>query len=191
VKLYIRLLLTIPFVFVAFGYYKTYNPDEGCLGGLFDQLLIVIFISVLLLTGILAIVATSWKRQSEKSKFEPITLSISLITFLFLIYDMIFRGHSNGDKWIYAENKNLNNIPFTQNLTLRKNGNFTVGLFDPSFDCAFSGEYKRIGDTIILDKETIDKTHVKMTTIYLLQSGKLVPLFDTVNKITFTIKEIE
>ena len=186
-KLYIRLLLTIPFVVVAFGYYQFYNPDEKCLG-LIDVIIILVFYGFLLLTGILALVGTLRKKQSDKQTPEPITFSISLVTFLFLIYNFTFRGHTHGDKWIYAENKNLDEQFPSQDLSLRKNGNFT---FSPNLDCSISGEYKKIGDTIIFDKETIDRTNKQMTTTYLLKSNKLTPLFDTVNKITFTITETE
>jgi hypothetical protein len=189
-KLHVRLFLTIPFVIVVFGYYNIFNPDEVCIGGPIDQIIILIAFSLLIVTGILALVATLRKKHSDKPTPEPISLSISLITLLFLIYDLTFRGHTKGDEWIYAENKDIKQISFSQNLTLRKNGNFTVGLTDPYLDCSFSGKYKKVGDTIILDKEIISKTSGKLAAIYLLQSDKIVPLVDTTNKIVFTVSEI-
>ena len=186
-KLYLRLLLTIPFVVVTYGYYKIANPDEICNGPLSAIIILVIY-AFLLLTGILAAIAIFRKRQSDKPTPEPIAFSISLVTLLFIIYNLTFRGHTNGDKWIYAENKNLNDRLQSQDLTLRKNGNFT---FSPNSDCSFSGDYKKIGDTVIFDKKTIDKTNQEMTTVYLLKSNKLIPLFDTANKITFTVTEIK
>jgi len=52
-KLYLRLLLTIPFVVVTYGYYKIANPDEICNGPLSAIIILVIY-AFLLLTGILA-----------------------------------------------------------------------------------------------------------------------------------------
>jgi hypothetical protein len=182
-KFYKRLLSTIPFVVIAFGYYKFDNPDKKCNVPIY-AIIILFFFGSLLLTGILAGVATFQKRRFDKQTPEPITFSISLVTVLFIIYNLTFRGHTNGDKWIYAENKRLNNIFPSQDLTLRKNGNFT---YSPDSDCSISGEYKKRGDTIFLDKKTIDRVNGEITTIYLLKSNKLVPLFDTTNKITFTI----
>ncbi|MFT3705550.1 MAG: hypothetical protein QM802_24485 [Agriterribacter sp.] len=185
-KLYKRLLLTIPFVVVTFGYYKLDNPDEICLGPIYAIIMIAVY-GVLLLTGFLAAVATFRRRPTDdKPTPEPITLSISLVALLFIVYDLTLRGHRNGEKWIDAECKNLSDMAESQRLSLRKNGNFT---FSPNLDCAFSGEYKKIGDTIIFDKEMIEKIIPEMTTVYLLRSDKLIPLFDTINKITFTITQ--
>ena len=160
-KLYLRLLLTIPFVVVIFWYYKIENPDVVCNGPI-SAIIMLIFWVFLLLTGILAAIATLRKRQLDKPSPEPISLLISLVTLLFLIYSITLRGHRNGDKWIYAECKNLNDWQESKDLTLRKNGNFT---FSPNSDCAFSGEFKKIGDTIILSKKTIDMTTNEMTTV--------------------------
>ena|GEM_PF-6712750 len=186
-KLYLRLLLTIPFVVVTFGYYKIANPDAVCNGPI-SAIIMLILWGLLLLTGVLAAFAMLRKSKVEKQTPEPITLLISVVTLLFVIYNMMFRGHRNGDKWIYAENINSNDWQESKHLTLRKNGNFT---FSPNSDCAFSGEFKKIGDTIILDKKTIDMTANEMATVYLLKSNKLLPLFDTANKITFNITEIK
>lgn len=182
--------MTIPFVVVAFCYYKIDNPDEKCFG-LVNIVIRLIFYVFLFVTGVIAIIATTRGRKFERLKFEPITLSVSLITFLVIIYHLTFRGHIYGDKWIYAETKSLSNISSYQYLTLRKNGNFTVGLFAADFGCSFSGEFRKIGDTIVFDKRIIDKTNEKITTTYWLQPDKLVPLFDTTGKITFVIKSEE
>jgi hypothetical protein len=47
------------------------------------------------------------------------------------------------------------------------------------------------GDPIILGQQDHDMTANEIATVYLLKSNKLVPLFDTANKITFNIKEIK
>lgn len=149
-----------------------------------SAIIFLVIYGILLLTGILAFTTAFRKRPADKSTPEPISLSVSLIALLFIIYNMTLRGHRTGDEWIHAENKNLNDIQESQDLTLRKNGTFT---FCPNRDCAFSGEYNKLGDTIIFDNETIDKVAPEMTTVYLLKSDKLIPLFDTVNKVTFKI----
>ncbi|MGN6437612.1 MAG: hypothetical protein ACTHMM_13815 [Agriterribacter sp.] len=186
-KSYLRLLQTIPFVVVTYGYYKIANPDEICNSPLSAIIILAIY-CFLLLTGILATMATFGKRQSDRRTPEPFSLSILLITLLFISYNLTLRGHRNGEKWIYAENKNASDMLEPKGLTLRRNGNFT---FYPNNDCAFSGEYKKMGDTIVFNKEMIDKAIPEMTTIYLMKSSKLVPLFDTANKITFTISNTE
>jgi len=185
VTLYKRLLLTLPFVIVTAGYYKIDNPDEMCNSPLSAIIFLAIY-CILFLTGILAFTATFRKRPRDKPTPEPISLSISSIAMLLIIYNLTLRGHRKGDEWIHAKNKNLTDVQESQDLTLRKNGNFT---FCPNFDCAFSSKYERVGDTIIFDKEMIDKVAPEMTTAYLLKADKLIPLFDTVNKITFKIQD--
>jgi hypothetical protein len=184
-KLYKRLLSTAPFVVVVFCYYKFDNPDEKCNVPIY-AIIVPGFFILLVLTGILAGVATFRTGKSDKQTTEPISFSISLISVLFVIYNLTCRGHTNGDKWIYAENKKSKSIFPAQDLTLRKNGNFT---YSPDSDCSISGQYRKRGDTIFFDKKTIDRVTGDITSIYLLQSNKLVPLYDTINKITFTIMD--
>lgn len=183
-KLHKRLLLTLPFIVVTFGFYKLSNPDAVCKGPI-SAIVMLISLGLLLLTGILAAIATLRKGQFDKPRPDPITLSISMITLLFIIYSMTIRGHRKGDIWIEAENKNLNNWQESKWLTLRKNGNFT---FSPNADCAFSGGFRKTGDTIILDKNTIGINEI--SSVYLLKSNELVPLSDTTSKIIFTVTEI-
>jgi hypothetical protein len=188
-KLYKRLLMTTPFVAFAFAYYKFWNPDYSC-QGMADIAINFIFYPLLIITVILALVGAVRKRQSANLKAEPITLSIILLTILFLIYNSTLRGHTNGDKWICAESKN-SSLLSTQDLTLRKNGNFTVDLNHADFGCSISGRYKKSGDTIVLEEAAINRTDEKMTTTYLVRSNQLIPLLDTANKTTFDIKEIK
>lgn len=186
-KGYVRVLLTIPFVVVTYGYYKVVNPDEYCNGPLSAMIILAIY-SFLLLTGVLAGVATFRKRQYDKQTPEPISLFILVIALLFILYNLTLRGHRNGEVWIHAENKNLQAGLEPQGLTLRKNGNFT---FNPNSDCAFSGEYKKIGDTIIINKESTSKGIPEIAPTYIVKSSKLIPLVDTTDKITFTILNSE
>lgn len=188
-KFYSRLLLTIPFIIVTFGYCKLNNPDEKC-QGLANLMLDGFFIILFLISLILALRGIFHKRKLNKTKFEPIfTLSITTVTFIILIFYQFLGGHTRGVKWISAENKDTTQLISKQNLTLRKNGNFTVDLVEADFGCSISGKYKKVGDTILLDEATIDRTNSKITSKYLIQKNELVPLIDTINKITFKIAQ--
>ena len=173
---------------MTFGYCKFNNPDEKCQGLanlMFDGFFIILF----LISLILALRGIFRKRKLNKTKFEPITLSITTVTFIILIFYPLLVGHTRGDKWISAENKDTTQLISRQNLTLRKNGNFTVDLIEADFSCSISGKYKKAGDTILLDEATIHRTNSKITSKYLLQKNDLVPLIDTINKITFKIAQ--
>ena len=145
----------------------------------------------LLVTIILSLVGTFRKTQLLKTKFEPITFSITILTLFILVIFAFLPGHTNGEKWIYAENENSTHLVSKQNFTLRKNGNFTVDLIEADFGCSISGSYLKKGDTILLDQATIDRTHPdsKMSSTYLMKSNELIPLFDTINKTTFNITQ--
>ena len=177
----------MPFVFIAYGYYKTFNPDEKCIGGVIDVLILLVFYGLLFLFGMLALVGIFWKRQGEKLFFEPISFTLALATVFLLGYHLTFRGHTIGDEWIVAQNRDTPGSLSTQTIALRRNGNFTVTLYNADLDCSFSGKYKHSGDTIFLDNKTIGKTDESLTTVYLIRPGKLIPLFDTANKRTFHI----
>ena len=109
------------------------------------------------------------------------------MTIIILVIFSFLPGHTNGEKWIYAVNKDSLHSLSKQDLTLRKNGNFTVNLNEVDFACSISGSYVKNRATIILDQTAIDRTNSKMTSMYLLTSNELVPLLDTINKITFSI----
>jgi hypothetical protein len=189
-KLYSRLLLVVPLIVLTFGYCKLHNPDERC-EGLANIMIDLFFYISLLVTIILSLVGTFRKTQLLKTKFEPITFLIIILTLLILVIFAFLPGHTKGEKWIYAENKNSTHTVSKQNLTLRKNGNFTVDLIEADFNCSISGSYLKKGDTILLDQVTIDRTYPdsKMTSTYLMKSNELIPLFDTINKTTFNIAQ--
>jgi len=108
---------------------------------------------------------------------------------LFLLYSWTFRGHTNGDKWILAESKKDDDGLESHILILRKNGNFTVNSNYIDFGSSTSGSYKKNGDTIILDRSAVDRAAEEITTVYLIKSGELIPLFDTTNKWTFKVTQ--
>ena len=171
---------------MTLGYCKFNDPDEKC-KGLANSMFNGFFILLLLTSLILALRGVFRKRKLKKTKFEPITFSITSVTFIILIFYPLLAGHTRGVKWISAENKDKSQLTSKQNLTLRKNGNFTVDLVEADFSCSISGKYKKAGDTVLLDEATIDRTNSKITSKYLIQKNEIVPLIDTINKITFKI----
>ena len=48
------------------------------------------------------------------------------MTFIALIFYPLLTGHTEGEKWIEAVNKDSTHLISKQHLTLRKNGNFTI-----------------------------------------------------------------
>jgi hypothetical protein len=102
-----------------------------------------------------------------------------MLTLLVLFIGVMYGDSLKGSKWLYAENKNSEHFISTQNLTLRNNGTFKVYLIEADFSCYFSGLYQNHNDTIILDKEVIDKTNLALTTKYYLHDSLLIPLIDT------------
>ena len=63
-------------------------------------------------------------------------------------------------------------------------------LVDADFICSISGKYKKVGDTILLAEAAVDGTNSKIASTYLIQKTELVPLIDTINKITFKIEHM-
>jgi hypothetical protein len=177
VKLSARLLLILPFIVVTILYLRLNLASNGC-WGLIEVIYSFILWVLLAATFTLAIVATLRKRQSQKLKAEPATLTVIIITLLVLIAGMFFSEIFKGAKWIDAKSENYNAKPSSVDLTLRKNGSFTVYLKEADFSCYYSGKYKKSGDTIILDKEVIDKTDFKLATHYLLNEKYLTPIVD-------------
>lgn len=184
--LFSRLLLILPFTIVTISYCKLYDPNENYQGiahSIFNGFFILLFLLSILLTlrGIIH------KRRLDKTKFEPVTLSLTILTIIFLFSHHFIGNHTTGEIWITAENKNVKQILSKQYLILRKNGNFTVKSVEADFGCSISGKYKRLGDTISLDQTTVDKTNSKITSKYLIQKTDIIPLVDPINKITFNI----
>jgi hypothetical protein len=178
----------IPLITLTFGYCKSHDPDEQC-SGLADMMINILFYISFLVTIILSLVGTFRKTQLLKTKFEPITFSVTTLTLLILVIFSLLPGHTKGEKWIFAESKNSIHSVSKQNLTLRKNGNFTIDLIEADFGCSISGHYTKKSDTIILDQAAIDKSDSQMTSMYLMKSNELIPLLVTTNKITFSIRQ--
>jgi len=103
VKLIVRLLLTLPFVFVTFLYLREQLSDNGC-RGLIELVYAVAIWIFLALTFIVSISATLRKRQSQKLKAEPYSL---IITLLALIIAGLWGDNLKGAKWIEAKAKTI------------------------------------------------------------------------------------
>ena len=136
-----------------------------------------IFIILFTISIWLAFRATFRKRELNKGKPEPTTLTITLVTLAILTIGKVFGQDLKGSNWIYAR-ANANKLE-TQALTLRKNGTFKVDLGHVDFSCYFSGHYQRHGDTILFDEDVIAQTNSLLTTKYLLQDTLLKPIIDT------------
>ena len=150
--------------------------DSGC-SGLMDLFFEGVFIILFAISIWLAYRATFRKRELNKRKPEPITLTITLVTLAILIIAKILGQDLKGSIWIYAK-ANADKLD-TQTLTLRENGTFKVDLSHVDFSCYFSGYYQRNGDTILFEKDVIAQTNSLLTTKYLLQDSLLIPIIQT------------
>jgi hypothetical protein len=187
-KLAIRLLLTLPFVLVTLVYHYFNDPDNIC-QGLADMVRNALLYVFLLVTLTLAAFANFKKRQHTNLKFEPISMTLTILTLILLGYSFFDRGHTTGETYLTAENRTVNLGSERQVLTLRKNGNFTITFNATDFSCSVSSIYKQVGDTIIFDKSIIDKTASSVTTKYLIKGKQIIPISDTTDKILFNIVE--
>jgi hypothetical protein len=179
VKLTARLLLTLPFALATFLYLRLRLSENGC-WGLIELVYSIALWIFLALTFAISIVATLRKRQSQTFKAEPYSLTVTLVTLLTLLVGGIWGDNLKGKKWIEARSQNYNGQPTAQELTLRKNGTFTVYLREDDFTCYYSGDYRKVSDTVTFDSETIGKTDFKLTTQYLLKENVLYPLTNSV-----------
>jgi len=152
--------------------------DNGC-WGLIELMYSVILWILLVITFILALVATLRKRQSERLRAERFSLTITLFTLTALVVGGFWGDNLKGSVWLEAKTQGYISQHSSLDLTLRKNRTFTVHLNETDFSCYYTGDYQKINDTLYFDKETIAKTDLKMTTLYLLHDRKLLPLIDT------------
>lgn len=177
-KLATRLLLTLPFVVVTFLYLRLNLADNGC-WGLIELMYSVILWILLAITFVLALVATLRKRQSEGLKAERFSLTITFLTLIALVFGGLWGDNLKGSVWLEAKTEGYISQHSSLDLTLRKNKTFTVHLNEVDFSCFYTGSYQNSNDTLHFDEETIANTDLKMTTVYLLHDGKLLPLVDT------------
>jgi glucan phosphoethanolaminetransferase (alkaline phosphatase superfamily) len=111
VKFYKRLLLTIPFIIVTIGYCRFNDPDEKC-EGLANLMIKGFFIFLLLVTIIIALIGIFHRQRLQKTKFEPISLSIAILTFLILIFCTFSSGHTKVKNGLKQKiKKQLNKFP--------------------------------------------------------------------------------
>jgi hypothetical protein len=177
-KLYKRILLVIPFLSLTVYYAKHKLRTEGCDG--FVEFFMYLILSFLIFFSlILCLIAIKRKRK----KPEIITLSITIITALGLIVVFIWGDKIHGHVWIKAQNINNRHEISRQRIMLRSNNTFRYDLIEADYSCFASGSYDIKGDTLNLDKETIQDSDGKFTTRYLLTKNFLIPIIDNDNLI--------
>ena len=169
--------------------YHYFNDPDNICQGLADMVRNALLYAFLLVALTLAAFANFKKQQHTTLKFEPISMTVTILTLILLGYNFFDHGHTTGEKYLTAENKTVNLGSERQVLTLRKNGNFTITFSATDFSCSVSSIYKQLGDTIVFDKSIIDKTASKMTTKYLIKEKQIIPISDTTDKILFNIIE--
>ena len=175
-KLTTRLLLTVPHVFVTFLFLRLNLSDNGCSGLI--EFFYNSFLSILLVIVIpLAFITAFRKRQSNNGKAEPFTLTIAILTTAILLIGIIFGDDLKGNKWIIAES--ADNRLHRKILLLRKNGTYRVDNREVDFTCFYSGTFKQIGDTIVLNRLLYDQLSNFTQEKYLLSTKYLISL-DTV-----------
>jgi hypothetical protein len=108
-------------------------------------------------------------------------MTITLVSLLTLIVILIIGDKVFGQTWIEAQNINDRHEVSRQRITLRKNKTFRFDLIEADFSCFASGSYGFVNDTLILDKETIEKSDGKFTTNYLVKDTLLIPIYDKRN----------
>ncbi len=115
----------LPFVIATLLYIYFNDPDDICYGlvHLVQNVLLYAFLTLGLL---LAAIAIYKKRQVPDVKFEPVSFTIIFFSMTTLCYHFTFCGHTNGDKFLTAENRDIDFFNEKKVLTLRKNGNFTI-----------------------------------------------------------------
>lgn len=173
-KLLTRLLLLFPFALVTIFYVRFKLDDNRCFG-LVHLGIILFFWAVLVATFVIAVVATFRKRPAEKFKAEPFSLTALLIVLVVLIVGQFFGETFKGSIWIQAESEGREGWPSRESLTFRKNKSFVVVLGGDDLSCQYTGNYKLVGDTVILDQHTVNITDHKLTTHYLRKESQLLP----------------
>ena len=178
-KLIVRLLLTLPFSIVTFFYLKSNLAEEGC-SGLIDLMVGLIFLILFIVSIFLAYKGCSNKHKlNNKRNFEPLTFSIIVITFIILLIGRIFGNRFKGEIWMSANSYQKNYYLENQELLLRKNGTFVITSIGADVSCFHSGKYINQFDTIILDKQTVEKVNNVITQKYFITSDTLQPIYDT------------
>ena len=159
----------------SYFYLDLYLSDEGCWGMIQAVTAIALFLGMII-TGTFVLIAVFRKRQTEKIKFEPITLTIILLTITTIIVCRLLGDNFKGKVWIYAEVSN-NNFPVQKhNLTLRQNKNYRIRVNEIEWTCTYTGQYLITGDTIILNNEIAKRTDSNFIEKYLLVDNKLIPI---------------
>jgi hypothetical protein len=173
VNIYKRLILVTPFVLLTGYFIKHRLRTEGCDGfvEIFFNLILFFLIAISI---VLCVIVITRKRE----KFEKISLTITLLTILTLIVILIIGDKIYGRVWLISQTFNDRHEISRQKITLRKNKTFRYDLIEADYSCFASGSFSIQGDTLNLDKGTIEKSNGKLTTTYILTKTFLIPIED-------------
>ena len=141
---------------------------------------IALFLGIAL-TGTFALINVFRKRQTEKIVFEPITLTIVLLTIATLIVCILWGDNFKGKVWIYAEVTNNDFPVHKHSLTLRQNKNYKVQVNEIEWMCTYTGQYSILGDTVILNNDIAKRTDSNFIEKYLFLDNKLIPLINNLD----------
>ncbi len=178
-KLHNRLFRIIPFLLCTYCYLKLYLKENGCRGMIEGMGAVVLSLGIIV-TGIYALLSAFRKRKMEKTKVEPITLTIVLLTITTLMVCKLFGDNFKGQVWLYAEVANNNFSLNKHSLTLRQNKNYKVSVNHIEWTCIYTGQYTIIEDTIILNNEIAKRTDSNFIDKYVSVDNTLIPI---VNKL--------
>jgi energy-coupling factor transporter transmembrane protein EcfT len=173
-KLYIRLVLTFPLLFITLIYLRYRDPDDAC-SGMMD----LFFDLVIIICSLFALLAIFLKRKAKKFIAEPISLIIYTFAALIVLFVSIYPGHTTGKIWFTAKSADNQNLVESKTLTIRQNGNFTFEFVDADFGCTISGSYKKSGDTIFIDDKGMEKIGREADAAYIITKNKLIPVKGT------------
>jgi hypothetical protein len=118
-KLLTRILLTAPLILLTYAFCTMHNPDVDC-SGLVNTITNTSFYILLIIAIAIALIGIFRKRQSNKFRAEPISLSLVVSSLFTLIFYAKLQGHISGEKWIAAENRNIKHASSSQELLLKK-----------------------------------------------------------------------
>jgi hypothetical protein len=132
----------------------------------------------MLVTGIFAFLAAFRKRKTHKIKFEPITLTIVVLTIITVFIFRLWGDCFKGSIWIYSEVASSNFPVYNHSLTLRQNKSYKVRVNDIEWSCTYTGYYSLSGDTILLNNDIAKRTDSNFIEKYLLADSKLIPIIN-------------
>jgi len=185
-----RLLWTTPFLLTAFFYIKLMLREEGC-GGLIEILEAFAIFFTLLATGFIALLVSFRKRQTNTLKFEPITLSLTIVGIMVILFFRLSDHNFKSKTVLYA--KDEMKVFFRHNLTFRKDKTYKAQIVGYEANCIFIGQYSISHDTIFLNNNISELSGKIFVEKYLHRDSKLIPIINSrdtsKNTITLVVED--